>query len=48
VYDPEKEEIIKGAVCKLSGNGASLTAETDGFGDFWFKDLKDGVYGRGD
>lgn len=44
VYDPEKEEIVKGAVCRLSGNGESFTAETDGFGDFWFKDLKDGVY----
>lgn len=44
VYDPIEEEIIKNAECRLSGNGVSLTVRTDGFGDFWFKDLHEGIY----
>jgi tetrathionate reductase subunit B len=44
VYDPDKEEIIKGAVCTLVGEGQTYQAVTDGFGDFWFKDLKKGAY----
>ena len=44
VYDPVEEEIIKNAECTLTGNGKSFSAKTDGFGDFWFKDLSDGIY----
>lgn len=45
VYDPVKKEIIKGATCTLSGRGnKQYTVKTDGFGDFWFKDLKEGKY----
>ena len=44
VYDPVQEEIIKNAECRLTGNDKNLTAVTDGFGDFWFKDLGSGIY----
>jgi hypothetical protein len=45
VYDPVKKEIIKGAACILTPvKGKKLTAETDGFGDFWFKNLEVGDY----
>jgi Fe-S-cluster-containing dehydrogenase component len=44
VYDPVENEVIIGAVCTLSANGKKLTANTDGFGDFWFKDLEVGTY----
>jgi len=39
VYDPIEKEVIIGAKCTL-GNG--LDAETDSFGDFWFKNLPEG------
>ena len=46
VYDPVAEEVIIGATCTLTdtANGKKLTATTDGFGDFWFNDLKDGTF----
>jgi formate hydrogenlyase subunit 6/NADH:ubiquinone oxidoreductase subunit I len=45
IYDPVKKEIIKGATCTLtSAGGKKLTAETDGFGDFWFKNLEIGKF----
>jgi tetrathionate reductase subunit B len=45
VYDPVKKEIIKGATCTLNGTGTGyFTAKTDGFGDFWFNNLKIGNY----
>ncbi len=44
VYDPKKEEIIMGAKCTLSANGTKLMVETDDFGDFWFEELKEGIY----
>ena len=44
VYDPVEKEIIQGAACTLSFNGSSRTAVTDGFGDFWFEGLEDGLY----
>jgi Fe-S-cluster-containing dehydrogenase component len=44
VYDPDKEEIIEGARCRLkSGENVRRTA-TDEFGDFWFNDLPAGVF----
>lgn len=43
VYDPASQEVVIGATCTLSGD-ASVTATTDEFGDFWFKDLNVGSY----
>ncbi|MDR1573731.1 MAG: carboxypeptidase regulatory-like domain-containing protein [Clostridiales Family XIII bacterium] len=44
VYDPDKEEIIEGAFCRLQSGGRTRTAVTDEFGDFWFTDLPVGVF----
>jgi len=46
VYDPVEKEVIIGATCTLTGPkaGKKATATTDGFGDFWFQGLADGVY----
>ncbi len=44
VYDPVKEEIIEGAKCRLTNGSKGWDVYTDDFGDFWFKDLKVGVY----
>ncbi|MBN1190338.1 MAG: 4Fe-4S dicluster domain-containing protein [Dehalococcoidales bacterium] len=44
VYDPVKKEIVKGAACTLTNDadpGENYTVMTDGFGDFWFKELKE-------
>jgi tetrathionate reductase subunit B len=43
VYDPEAKEVVIGATCTLSGDGTG-TAQTDGFGDFWFEGLKVGTF----
>ncbi|MDR0875352.1 MAG: carboxypeptidase regulatory-like domain-containing protein [Clostridiales Family XIII bacterium] len=43
VYDPVEKDVITGAVLELSGIGGKLTVKTDGFGDFWFKDLPEGA-----
>jgi Fe-S-cluster-containing dehydrogenase component len=44
VYDILTKRIIMGATCTLTGEGATLTTTTDGFGDFWFENLKVGAY----
>lgn len=44
VYDPEEEEIIEGAKCRLQSGGKTWLAYTDDFGDFWFKDLPEGRF----
>ena len=45
VYDPVEKDVVIGAKCTLTGNGATQTVETDGFGDFWFRGLADdGTY----
>jgi hypothetical protein len=47
LYDPVEKEIIIGASCILVGKetGETHTTETDTFGDFWFRGLKDdGTY----
>jgi Fe-S-cluster-containing dehydrogenase component len=46
VYDPKKDVCITGAKATLtdSATGEKFTAETDSFGDFWFKDLKAGTF----
>ena len=43
LYDPVEKEVIIGAKCTLtdSESGETFTAETDNFGDFWFKGLDD-------
>ena len=42
VYDPVEKEVVIGAVCLLTGGGLTLRAETDNYGDFWFRDLPRG------
>ncbi len=46
VYDPAEKEIVEGAKCTLvdAETGEKTVVETDGFGDFWFKDLKEGSF----
>lgn len=44
VYDPEEEVVIRNARCRLTSGEEVRTAETDIFGDFWFKDLPRGIY----
>ena len=44
VYDPVEKEVIIGAKCILNCGGKVWTAETDSYGDFWFKDLPVGVF----
>ncbi len=43
LYDPVEKEVIIGAKCTLTDteSGESFTEETDNFGDFWFRGLKD-------
>ncbi len=43
IYDPKEKEVIIGAKCTLKEDQSaeSFTAETDRFGDFWFRGLKD-------
>ena len=38
------KEVVIGATCTLNSNGKAMTATTDGFGDFWFEGLEDGIY----
>ena len=44
LYDPVEKEVVIGAKCRLISGGKVWTTETDGFGDFWFKDLPVGVF----
>ena len=46
VYDPVEKEIVRGARCTLvdAKTGEQWIVETDGFGDFWFKDLAEGAF----
>jgi len=43
VYDPDQKEVIIGARCRLvdEASGETTTTQTDNFGDFWFRGLKD-------
>jgi hypothetical protein len=43
LYDPIEKEVIINATCTLtdSENNETFTVDTDGFGDFWFRGLKD-------
>ncbi len=44
IYDPVEKEVIIGASCTLKSGDKTWTANTDGFGDFWFKNLPEGSY----
>jgi ferredoxin len=46
VFDPNLDECAEGATITLSDmkNGEKHTVETDSYGDFWFKGMKDGTY----
>jgi sulfite dehydrogenase (quinone) subunit SoeB len=46
LYDPVEEEVIIGAACTLTPTAAGepRTTQTDGYGDFWFEDLPDGLF----
>jgi tetrathionate reductase subunit B len=44
VYDPTSKEVVTGATCTLTGEGATLTQTTDEWGDFTFDGLKVGTY----
>jgi ferredoxin len=43
LYDPVEKEVVIGAKCTLTdtASGEIFEAETDHFGDFWFRDMKD-------
>jgi hypothetical protein len=44
VYDPVKKEVVRNAICTLTGADSTQTTTTDGFGDFWFEGLEVGTY----
>ncbi len=46
VFDPKKEEVVIGAACTLveKSSGEKFTTSTDGFGDFWFENLRAGMF----
>lgn len=44
LFDPVKEEIVEGAKCRLTNGSKGWEVYSDDFGDFWFKDLKVGIY----
>ena len=39
VYDPEVMDVVENATVTLSGEAGTYTLQTDGWGDFWFKNL---------
>lgn len=46
VVDPMRDEVVIGAIVTLTDNaGNAQTAQTDEFGDFWFKQIEPGCYG---
>lgn len=46
VVNLKKKEVVAGAKCTLTdtASGKKITTNTDGFGDFWFNNLKPGSY----
>jgi hypothetical protein len=46
VYDSQEKECVGGAHVTLTNlqGGEKLSAQTDSYGDFWFKGLKEGDY----
>jgi tetrathionate reductase subunit B len=45
-YDTEADECVGDATATLThmGNGKKYVTKTDGYGDFWFKELEDSTY----
>jgi tetrathionate reductase subunit B len=43
LFDPVADEVLIGARCTLTDqdSGETFTTQTDGYGDFWFKNLED-------
>jgi Fe-S-cluster-containing dehydrogenase component len=41
VYDPVDNEVVIGAICRLTSGGREWTVETDEYGDFWFEGLEE-------
>ena len=46
MFDQEADECLEGVTVTATNNvtGEKLKATTDGYGDFWLKDLKNGTY----
>jgi tetrathionate reductase subunit B len=46
IYDPQNNKCLGEATVTLTNikNGERFTTKTDSYGDFWFKELKDGIY----
>ena len=44
VYDPATKEVVVGATCTLTGEGATVTKTTNHWGDFNFDGLKVGTF----
>jgi Fe-S-cluster-containing hydrogenase component 2 len=46
LFDQESDDCLEDATVKATnaGTGDSYEAKSDSYGDFWLKDLKDGVY----
>ncbi len=46
IYDKEADECTKGAIVTATNieTGGTTSAETDNYGDFWLKDLPEGMY----
>jgi tetrathionate reductase subunit B len=46
LYDPKQKEVIIDADCTLTeaSSGKTFSVKTDSYGDFWFEDLKEGVF----
>ena len=46
LYDPKQKEVIIDADCSLTekSSGKKFNTKTDSYGDFWFEDLKEGIY----
>lgn len=44
VYDPVEKEVIIGGKCVLTSGEKKWETVTDSYGDFWFKDLPEGVF----
>jgi len=46
VFDQEADECLEGVTVTATNNetGAKLTAESDSYGDFWLRNLKNGTY----
>jgi tetrathionate reductase subunit B len=44
IFDPDEQEVIIGATVRATNGGKMWEVLTDDFGDFWIKDLAQGIY----